>query len=172
VFWTALGLVLLVRFAFSQEEDLPPQEFKPVMPTPPAAIQAWLPSEAINDQPKDDELQKLLKARYRESVKEISFVYQTFEGGVGHSASVFPQLIDAASRCQQAALELCRTQKERIFLLEQSVKFRQGIEDFMAARQEQGIDPGSWIYQTRAWRMAAEIELIKAKRSAKSPTGK
>jgi hypothetical protein len=123
-----------------------------------------LTAKPIQNAPGDDELQKLLKARYNESVAETALRYQDYLEG---KERIDP-LLDAANRWLRAGMELYPRPQERAALLKRMLEVADRLEAFRqslltttkpARFQREG-------HKLRQWRLDIEINLVKAKKAA------
>lgn len=111
---------------------------------------------------KDDDLRKLLVARYNAAVAEIAAFYRDFLKGRG----TFETFVPAAQRLVESGIELSDTPAEQIALREQFLELAKEVEKNQLACHEAGRIPDSEVAQARYLRLDAEIRLLRAKRKA------
>jgi hypothetical protein len=131
-------------------------------------VPALLTGQPLKDDPKDDELRKLLKARYNEALVEKGGLYKMYRAGQGS----FGSFAEARQRLLQAGLELCDKPADKVALLTQFVKLTKAAEKVAQARFEAARGTESALHRLRYQRLGAEIQLLRAKREAAKATGK
>lgn len=114
--------------------------------------------------PGDDELQRLLIARYNEAVKELKAVTAAYQTG----SSTFETVINAAEHVLKSGLELGDKPADEIALLEQYLDYTKQNEAKVKRQYEAGQRGGESdkMHQATYLRLGAEIELLRAKRKA------
>lgn len=153
-----LSAVLLFTMTSSMFGQAPkPKIEKPVKNGP-----AILYAEPQKDDPKDDELHKLLKARYNAALGEVQGMYHLYQAG----RSSLELLPDAGHRLVLSGLELCETPAEKIELLSQVVELYKGVESLAQARYQAARGTEVDIHRTRYHRLDAEIQLLRVKTEA------
>jgi hypothetical protein len=121
------------------------------------ALLAAKPLAAVDG---DDDLQKLLKARYNEVAAELAGRYRQLRAGVTDVESLF----DPAQRLLQTGLELHGKPADRIALLNQFLEFTRMMEQAVKARVDAGVAPMLELNYVRYFRIDAETQLLRAKR--------
>jgi hypothetical protein len=116
----------------------------------------------------DDELRKLLKARYNEALAEVEGVTRMYQS----ARASFDSFAGARKRLLQAGLELCDTPADKVALLTQFVEHTKAVEKIAQARFEAARDPDSALHRFRYQRLDAEIQLLRARREAEKAKGK
>jgi hypothetical protein len=157
-------LIALVGYSSAQaaEQQKPPDQ-------PEVKLPALLSAKPLKIDPKDDELRKLLKARYNEAVSEARDCYEFEEFARKYGPS---QLYDADylygmwQRVVQSGLELCDTPAEKVALLTQYLEVTRKAEKYMQARYNAGRDRIGALQRARYERLNAEIHLWRVKREA------
>jgi hypothetical protein len=127
----------------------------------------WLPAKLVDDIATDDELQKLLKERYRAAQAELSshLDYQTHGADAGATADGTQR---AVAHLAKAALALCRTRDEKIGVLKHQLKVRRHLEDIMKTAHEAGLAGTTGYHQARYLRLSAEVDLRTMERETKT----
>ncbi len=165
--WMALCLLLtLVGSAAAQA----PQPQKPPA-QPQVKLPAILTAKPLQDDPKDDELRKLLKARYNEAVSELKAYYEEESLGVDRLYTL-DELYKPWQRLVQAGLELCDKPAEKVALLTQYVEITKEAEKNHKARYDAGRESIKYLHRARYERLDAEIQLLRANREADRATDK
>lgn len=147
---------------------------EPVTPQPAlkleGSVSAVLKREPLVPAAGDDELLKLLKARYNSAVTVAQVAVAGYTSGRGESASVWAaiQLLLAAE------LELTADPKEKVQIHERNVQLAQEIEEVLKARIAAKIVPSRDLPTATYNRLDAEVQLLRAKRAAQTtkPLGK
>jgi hypothetical protein len=124
-----------------------------------------LTAQPIKPGPDDDELQKLLIARYNAAVDEMQHRFQEFIAGRG-TMEIFGA---TAKRLVDAGAELNDKPAHQVKLREQLLELMQEIERINVARHEAGQLSGADLQAARYLRIDAEIQLLRAKRKANPP---
>jgi hypothetical protein len=152
-------LLLIILSETSPAQDLkpaPPELLKEV------ELPALLKAKPLQEDPKDDELRKLLKARYNEAVAETSIVYVQYVRINGRLDS----FIEATQRLLKAGLELHENPTEQVKLLNQYMELTKDAEKAAKLRNDSGQAHPSELPRARYYRLDAEIQLLRAKRQA------
>jgi hypothetical protein len=113
----------------------------------------------------DDELRRLLIARYNSSVAEMQGRYQEFlagKGTLGIFAVVGKRLVDSG-------LELNENPADKVSLLEQYLELMREVEKINVSLLEVGRISKADLELARYLRIDAEIKLLRTKRQAKPP---
>jgi hypothetical protein len=108
----------------------------------------------------DDELQKLLKARYYASIEEVKSQYEVNKRG----ASSPENLVDAGHRRMLAGLEISETKADKISMLTQYVNLTKDLEKAIEEKVSAGVEGNVTLHWARYARLDAEIKLLRAKR--------
>jgi hypothetical protein len=153
-----LSLFLLVLLAAAAAAQAPQGHAD----GPEQNLPAFLTAKPIAEDPSDDELRKLLKARYNEAVGEVNALYAMYLAG----RSDMDLFADAGQRLVQAGLELYDNPSDKIALLTQYVELTKGLESLAQARHDAGQAIISDLHRARYQRLTAEIQLLRAKREA------
>jgi len=163
-----MSLCLLMTLAGSAVSQ-PLSEKPPTRPEekPPALLTA----KPLKADPKDDELRKLLKARYNAALAEAKGIYE-FENRPGAEVFVdFDRVFGQWQRLVQAGLEVCDTPAEKVALLTQYVELTKDLEKVEQKRFDVGRVPEYDLHRVRYQRLDAEIQLLRAKRDADKAKG-
>jgi hypothetical protein len=157
-----MSLCLLMTLAGSSPSQPPPEK----LPTRPAEKPpALLTAKPLKVDPKDDELRKLLKARYNEALAEAKGYYE-FEKLPVDRLINFDDLYGRWQRLVQAGLELCDKPAEKVALLTQYVELTKDLEKAEHKRADAGRVPEYALHRARYQRLDAEVQLLRAKREA------
>jgi hypothetical protein len=120
------------------------------------------------EDPKDNELRKLLKERYNAAVDEVSVRLQRVEGG----AETPDELIPAARRVIESGLELSDKPTDQLVLLEKDVALTKLVEKLTKERVDAGVKnftPAD-LSKAKYARADAEIRLLRFKEKLKAGT--
>jgi hypothetical protein len=112
--------------------------------------------------PKDDELQKLLKARCGAAQAEVDLLLKQYEIAMID----VNRLLEVRQRLRIARLELCEKPEEKIACLEESVREMKRLEEIVERKSKLGTEPNVSLMRARYYRLDVEIELLRAKRAA------
>jgi hypothetical protein len=140
----------------------PAQEPQPQLNQPEITAPALLSAKPLKEDPKDDELRKLLKARYNEGVGEVKMRHEQYKFGLGGIDDLF----QAGQRLVQAGLELHDKSAEKVVLLTQYLELTKDIEKLSQTRYDAGLSQPAELCRARYQRLDAEIQLLRAKREA------
>ncbi len=157
-----LSLCLLMTLVGNSAAQAPSQ--KPP-DQPEEKLPALLAAKPLKEDPKDDELRKLLKARYNEALGEAKDFYESEKLPPARLIN----LNDRYGRWQrlvQAGLELCDKPAEKVALLTQYVELTKELEKKEQARFDAGREAAYELRRARYERLDAEIQLLRAKREA------
>lgn len=116
----------------------------------------------------DNELRKLLVARYNAAVEEMEGEFQMFMAG----RSPFQQLVGAARRLVDSGSELNEKHPDRLALLQQYVELLKVVEKEIQSAYDAGRASKIELPQVRYLRLDAEIEFLRAKTGAERGKGK
>ena len=144
-----------------QQPPAAPQQVDLKLPT-------LLTSKPIKEDPSDDELRKLLKARYNLVIAEMHKVYPAWRLGLMR----INEVTELAQQLLESGLELRDEPAERIAFLAQFVELMREAEKIAQAERNLGMTPGYEVYRVRYRRLDAEIWLLRAKRDVEeAPIG-
>jgi hypothetical protein len=150
--WLTLALLLVPASGTIAQEPQPKGG--------PAKLPAILTTEPLKEDPKDDELRKLLKARYNAAVAEMKARFKEFEAGRGRVDS----MLGASKRLLESGLELSAGPNDRIKLLEQFLEMAKEAERIKQVLVDEGREAPTELHEARYLRIDAEIRLLRAKR--------
>jgi len=108
----------------------------------------------------DDELRKLLIARYNSAVNELKMRFQRYE--FGQSSLDF--MLETARRVADSELELSDKPADQILVCQKLFQFAKDVEKLTESQFRTGIAGTGNVEFARYWRLDAEIKLLKAKR--------
>jgi hypothetical protein len=129
----------------------------------PAAVTAMKPLQA---DPKDDELRKLLKARFNEALGELKGRYAYTELFSKHGVMVLgapDDLYRPWQRLVQAGLEAYEEKADKIALLTQYLEVTKQREKIDEERYDKRGGAGFDLHRARYERLDAEIRLLRVK---------
>jgi hypothetical protein len=139
---------------------------------PPQPAEAQLPAilkvKALEPQPGDDELRKLLIARYNAAAAEMAARYKEFLAG----KSIFEEMVDVGRRLVDSGLELSDKPAEQLALREKFFELALEVEKVQNARFAAGRIGAADLESARYLRLDAEVQVLKAKRKATPPQPK
>jgi membrane fusion protein (multidrug efflux system) len=164
--WLSFPLLLLLGSSSAAQAPQPqPEQADTKVP-------ALLTGQPLKEGPKDDELRKLLKARYNEALVEKEGLDKMFQ--VGRAS--YDSVVEAGQRLLKAGLELCGTPADKVALLTQFVERTKAAETIAQGRFESGRASDLALHRLRYQRLDAEVQLLRAKREAdkgvKTPEGR
>ena len=156
--WLSFPLLVLLA------GDLVAQAPQPQQPPgqPQRKLPALVAAKPIKEDPKDDELRKLLKARHNEAVAEMKARYQEFLAG----RATFDVVAEVAQRLVQSGLEVSDQPAERVALLTQYLEVTTEVEKIAQLRVGAATVSVTELHKARYHRLDAEIRLHRAKREA------
>lgn len=158
------GLALMVLWTGPSTGQSPKEDpFKKKLPE-------LLRASRLEANPKDDELQKLLKERYNEALAELEARYRVYMSGAG--LVTFESLVDAGRRVVTAGLEAREDQADKIEFLSKNLELAREVEKIMEKQQKAGAATLDQVHRARYLRLDAEIELLRARRAAEKAKGK
>jgi hypothetical protein len=128
----------------------------------PALSPKLLPKEPIKPAANDDELRKLLIARYNEAREETRSIF-TRVGYRLSSKEYFDPVFDASQRLVVSRLDISRDAKEDIEILEEYLEILKEAEKGIGKAVNEGRAEASLLHKARYFRLDAEIQLLKAK---------
>jgi hypothetical protein len=155
-------LPMLASYSAAQAPQPRPEKAEPKAP----ALLTRLPLKVDT---KDDEMRKLLKARYNEALAEVEGLTRMFQMAVAGVS--YDSVAEARQRLLQAGLELCDRPADKVALLTQFVELSKETEKIAQARLEAARGSDSAIHRFRYQRLDAEIQLLRAKREADKAKG-
>jgi hypothetical protein len=133
-------------------------------PAPPkeAEVPAILKIKPLRPAPGDDELRKLLIARYNAAVAETRVHYRAF---VAKRLTV-ADFADVARHVVDSGLELSDKPADQVALRGQFLQLAKEIERIEKERVDAGLDALPALLSARYVRLDAEVQLLKAQRQA------
>jgi hypothetical protein len=156
--------LLLALLGSSAAPAKPPE--KPA-DKPRLKLPALVSGELLKEDPNDDPLRKLLKARYNAALSEARDYFE-FEHLTRHSAvdAIFSQdeLYALSQRVVQSGLEACDTPAEKIALLSKYVDFAKAAERTQEEWRKAGRCRAGAVHRARYERLGAEVQLLRVKR--------
>ncbi len=161
VMWLSFSLFLMPAGYPAAAASQP----QPEQPAP--KVPALLAAQPLKEDPRDDELRKLLKARYNEAVAEVKALHKMLLAGRG----TIDSCVGAGRRLVQAGLELCDKPADKVTLLTQFVELTQMAEKSIQARLAFNGTSAD-LHRARYQRLDAEIQLLRARREADKAKGK
>lgn len=120
---------------------------------------ALLAADLVEEDPQDDELRKLLKARYNAAVLELKVLHALYQNGrasVESFAEVGRRIVESGSAIREEP-------GARAVLLEQYVALLKAIERSTQLSLEHGIATPGDLHRARCIRLDAEIEWLRAR---------
>ncbi|OAI39038.1 hypothetical protein AYO40_06160 [Planctomycetaceae bacterium SCGC AG-212-D15] len=129
-----------------------------------AKLPALLSAKPLRVDPKDDEMRKLLKARYNEAVSYGKAYYIMRSNPEANFAPDQDGFYALWKRIVDAGLDLCDAPPEKVKLFSQYVEVAREAEALEKARHEAGRVPASDFHRARYERIDAEVRLLRAKR--------
>jgi hypothetical protein len=133
-------------------------------PNPPAEapLPAILKAKPLKPGPGDDELRKLLIARYNTAVAEMAARYTEFLAG----RTPMEDFVAVARRLVHSGVELSDKPADQLAFREQFLELAKEVERAQQARHEAGRISVADLESARYLRLDAEVEVLKAKRKA------
>ena len=153
--------LILFRGLAVPAEAVPPQDKKPAGKEEKAP--AVLRAEPLKIEAGDDELTKLLKARYNAAVAELQARSKALESGNGTVEDIF----GAARKVLRSELALSDKPADRIAVREKYLELERAAEKVATIRFQAGKLSDADLAAARYSRLDAEVQLLKAKRKAK-----
>jgi hypothetical protein len=167
--WLCLLMMLAGNSAAQAPQSQSPSD------RPGVKLPAILSAKPVAEDPKDDELRKLLKARYNEAVGELKDYYEANDlaNRAGITRRDGPDdLYGRWQRLVQAGLELCDKPAEKVALLTQYLEVTKEAEKIEQARYDAGRIRIGDLHRARYERLDAQVQLLRAKREAEGTKGK
>jgi hypothetical protein len=124
--------------------------------------QALINAKPLEPEAGDDDLRKLLKARYNAALSEVRNRYDALAKGRG----TLDPLFDAGRRLFEAELDLYAKPAERITALEKLLEFVKEFEVILERNLKAEIGTPADLDRLRFGRLTIEVALVKAKREA------
>jgi hypothetical protein len=152
---------MLASYSAAQAPQPQPEEDETKAP-------ALLTGQPLKEDPKDDELHKLLKARYNEALVEVEGLSRMYQA----ARASYDSVAEARQWLLQAGLELCDKPADKVALLKRYVERTKAAEEIAQSRLDAGRGTESAIHRARYQRLDAEIQLLRAKREADKAKGK
>jgi len=169
----ALALMLMFSGSLAAQEDasqLPDPKLDPPSASAAAAtldpLVQWLPAKLVDGIATDDELQKLLKERYRAAQAELSSHLDYQVQGLGDGFAV-EGTQRAVAHLSKAALALCRTREEKVAVLKHQLEVRKYLEKMIKSAYEAGVASAPGYHQAHYLRLSAEVDLRTMERETK-----
>jgi hypothetical protein len=147
----------LVRATAAQASDPLERPGKGVVKLP-----VLLSGKPVKTDPGEDELRKLVKARYNEALGEAKGIYEQYLDGRAEWEGV----LSSCQRVVQAGLELCDKPADKVDVLTKYLEVTKEGERVTQRRYDAGREWISAVHRARYERLNAEIQLRRAKREA------
>jgi hypothetical protein len=147
-----LLLLVIPTLLLAQENIRPGSTWEP-----------WLNDKLTLESPDDDELQKLLKARYREATEELRVLQAIYLQSPGQDKAYVTTTLEALDHLKTSALDLCHTRDERVAVWERMIKHLEGTESIAKARHEAAVATAQDIHRVRYMTLDARIHLLRVK---------
>jgi hypothetical protein len=137
-------------------------------------MSAIVDAKPLKEDPKDDDLRKLLKARYNEALVAVQGLYQRGADGQVYACEVYDPdaFYHPWHRLVTSGLEVVDTQAERVALLAHQVEAMKAEEKETQLKFDVGRAVAAPLHRARYERLDAEIKLLRAKREADKPKDK
>lgn len=119
-------------------------------------------AEFLKVESNDDDLRKLLKARYNEAISEVQQGYEQYEAG----RISFDSLFDSVERLTRSGLELYERPAEKVESLTRLLEFAKELEKVVQRKNELGASTERDLHRARFSRFDIEIQLTRMKREA------
>jgi hypothetical protein len=126
---------------------------------------AAIPNRAKEDPSFDDEIQRLLKARYDEVAKEVKDVDRVFEQDVEVQNLNRPALLEVYRRFLAATLDLTPEPRLRADLLAPILSRAKRLEAAIEKQMDGGRGSPIETFPVKAFRLEVEIEILRAKKA-------
>ena len=153
------GLRTIVLFgmhlAFTPNQVLGAEPEPPLPPEP-----AILKAKPLKPAPGDDELRKLLIARYNAAVAEMELRYAEISAG----RATFEVAAEAARHLVDSGIELTDKPAEQLAFREKYLELAKEVERIIKAQFEAGRIGEADLAKARYLRLDAEVQMLKAKR--------
>jgi hypothetical protein len=163
-----MSLCLLLALGANATAQAPT---KKTAAAPEEKVPALLAAKPLKADPKDDELRKLLKARYNDVLAEAQAYWKT-DKAPGTSIINLDDPYGRYQRLVQAGLAVRETPAERVALLAQYVELTRQLEKETKKRVDEGRWEAPALHRARYERLDAEVQLVRAKREAAKAKGK
>lgn len=132
-------------------QEPPPDELR---------LPASFPWKARQPTASEDELRKLLIARYNSALKELEVRFMQFLAGRGS----LDFMLSVTRRLTECELELCDKPADQIAVRQKLIEITKDVEKINQQRWESGRAGLEDVEFSRYWRLDAEIQLLRAKR--------
>jgi hypothetical protein len=164
--------LLLATLGHSIEQPAPPQKSpdKPRLRLP-----ALLSSQPLKEDPKDDPMRKLLKARYNAAVAEAIDYFEQEDLAKDHAVCRLysqDQLYAMWQRVVKSGLEVCETPAQKVALLAQYLEVAREAEKELETNYSAGRCSIGDVQRARYERLDAEIQLLRARRDVERAKGR
>jgi hypothetical protein len=143
-----LALVLLIAFGINAAG----RETEPRQPEPKGKLPALLTTDPLKPEANDDEVRKLLKARYNEAIAELKAGFSEFQTG----RTTITSILGTFRRIVESGADLEGSQDEKGILLEQLLEVAKEIEKINKSLVDVGRATISEMHQARYLRINAE----------------
>jgi len=162
---TTAALLLMLASQTDQPpaKDPPPSEMEKL-------VAKLAKMEAFAPDAKDGDLRKKQKERFKEAVTQLNGLLYLLRVGSIDPVSRYKgeSVVDCWKKVVRSGLEVLDRPEDRLILLQGSVTFLKGIEDWMERAQRVGGPVAPWqVSAARYDRLDAEIELLRATEKAK-----
>jgi hypothetical protein len=117
--------------------------------------------------PKEDELQRLLKDRFNSATKEVDVLFLLFENNI----ATFDSVCESVRRWSKAGLELATEPAEQVKILEVQLIVSRFLEADCATRFKGKSEDLANALQAKNLRLTAEVDLLRLKRSLQVSKG-
>jgi outer membrane protein TolC len=112
--------------------------------------------------PKEDELQQVLKKRVNAALAEVRDHHERLQKGRG----TLDRFLDSCRRLFEARMDLYQKPAERVPVLERYLEVAKDMEGVLEARQKAGLGTRADVERIRFGRLTIEAALLKARREA------
>jgi hypothetical protein len=128
---------------------------------------AILKGKPIAIDPKEDELQRLLKERFNSATKEVDVQFLLFENDL----ATFDSVCESVRRWSKAGLELAPEPAEQVKILEMQLVVTKFLEADCAAKFKGKSEDLANALQAKNLRLTAEVDLLRLKKSLQVSKG-
>jgi hypothetical protein len=147
-----------ILLAFVPNQVLSAEPEPPALPPEPAILKA----KPLKPAPGDDELRKLLIARYNVAVAEMQARYAEISAGRANCDIA----VEAARHLVDSGIELTDKPAEQLAFREKFLELAKEVERIIEAQVEAGKTGVGDLEKARYLRLDAEVQLLKVKRKA------
>jgi hypothetical protein len=130
-------------------------------PTGEGKKSGWMSAEPRKTAPGDDNLRKLLVARYNAALAVVQAKEMELSTG---RIEVVAALAEAARHLLDAELELADNPAEQLLAYERALEYARSVERMLEARREAGTATLADVERAHYHALDAEIQLLKARR--------